>query len=54
MIITELQNIKVYRVYDDMINDEMIIIVEDGEILCYTQLDIKYSNFEKAKSKDEK
>jgi hypothetical protein len=49
MEITELQNVKVYRVRDDMVTDEMIIIMDEGELQFYTEIELKYSYFEKAK-----
>ena len=52
MKITELQKIKVYRVQDDMYNEELIIIMEDGELQFYTESELKYSNFEKALAKE--
>jgi hypothetical protein len=54
MEITELQNVKVYRVRDDMVTDEMIIIMEEGELQFYIEIELKYSNFEKAKLEAEK
>jgi len=48
MKVTLLQNIKVYRVQDDDYDEDMIIVLEDGEIYFYTMLVEKYSDFEKA------
>ena len=52
MKVTQLQNIKIYRVQDDTFSEEIIIIMEDGELEFYTSLDLKYSNFEKALLKE--
>jgi len=32
-----------------MVTDEMIIIMEEGELQFYTEIELKYSYFEKAK-----
>ena len=54
MQVTELQNIKVYRVQDDNYNEELIIIMEDGDLIFYTEVELKFSNFEKALAKERK
>ena len=51
MKITELQDITVYRVQDAQHCEEMLIIQEDIDVRFYVEIDLKYSNFEKAKEK---
>jgi len=52
MKITELQNIKVFRIRNDNVDDEMIMILEEGEPQFYSEIEMKYSDFEKAKLKE--
>ena len=52
MKVTQLQNIKVYRIQDDNYTEEIIIIMDEGELEFYKEIEIKYSNFEKALLKE--
>lgn len=52
MEITELQNSVVYRVQDAQYCEELLIILEDGELRFYVPLELKYSHFEKALKKE--
>lgn len=51
MKITELQNIKVLRVQDAQVVEEIIIIMEEGELRFYEEVEIEYSYFLKQKEK---
>ena len=54
MEVTELQNVLIYRVRDDKFSEHMIILMEDGELQFYSEIDLKYSYFEKALAEEKK
>ena len=54
MDVVELQpnTTKLWRVIDDKVTDEMIVLMEDGDLRFYTEIDVKYSYFEMCVQKE--
>ena len=52
MKVVELQDVRIWRIHDRDYTEDMIIIMEDGELVFYQVLPEKYSIFERALAKE--
>ena len=54
MQVTELQNARLFQVYDKNITDEMFVLLDEGEPRFLTEIEMKYSYFERTTAREEK